>query len=157
MHVKIFKVALNECFSTCRILAVQQVAYGKPKHGSSEVERRIATRRPRVRNLPFLGPERIVFLSVTRVDGYVVAIIDNSYISEPSLELHSRALPSVGGITAQSAQPQGEIPEEGRTEKKVAYGIVWRLDPLPLLQWLIRCAYISLKKNVKVIFTIHFR
>ena len=30
-------------------------------------------------------------------------------------ELHSRAAPSVGGnITAQSVQPQGEIPEEGR-------------------------------------------
>ena len=32
-------------------------------------------------------------------------------------ELHTRAAPSVGGITAQSVQPQGEIPEEGRTEK----------------------------------------
>ena len=27
-------------------------------------------------------------------------------------------MPSVGGITAQSVQPPGEIPEEGRTEKK---------------------------------------
>ena len=35
----------------------------------------------------------------------------------PALALHSRAAPSVGGITAQSVQPQGEIPEEGRTEK----------------------------------------
>ena len=41
----------------------------KPKHGSSEVERR-----PRVRILPFLGSEKIVFLSVTRIDGYVVSI-----------------------------------------------------------------------------------
>ena len=38
-----------------------------------------------------------------------------SHISEPALELHSRAASSVGGnITAQSVQPQGEIPEEGR-------------------------------------------
>ena len=35
-----------------------------------------------------------------------------------ALELHSTAAPSVGGITAQSIQPQGEIPEKGRTEKK---------------------------------------
>ena len=47
-----------------------------------------------------------------------IEFLDNSHISEPALELHSRAAPSVGGITAQSVQPQGEIPEEGRTEKK---------------------------------------
>ena len=46
--------------------------------------------------------------------------LDNSPISEPALELHSRAAPSVEGIIAQSVLPQGEIPEEGRTvrEKK---------------------------------------
>ena len=33
--------------------------------------------------------------------------------------LHSRAAPSVGGITSQSVQPQGEIPEEGRIEKNL--------------------------------------
>ena len=38
-----------------------------------------------------------------------------SHRSVPAQELHSRAAPSVGGsITAQSVQPQGEIPEEGR-------------------------------------------
>ena len=38
-----------------------------------------------------------------------------SHISEPTQELNSRAMPSVGGnITAQSVQPQGEIPENGR-------------------------------------------
>ena len=41
--------------------------------------------------------------------------MDNIYISEPALELHSRDAPSVGGIiTAQSVLTQGEIPEEGR-------------------------------------------
>ena len=39
--------------------------------GGLEVERWIATR---VRILPFLGPERIVFLSITRIDGYIMAI-----------------------------------------------------------------------------------
>ena len=34
------------------------------------------------------------------------------------MELHSRAIPSVGGITAQSVLPQGKIPEEGRTVRK---------------------------------------
>ena len=29
--------------------------------------------------------------------------LDNSPISEPALELHSRAAPSVGGVTAQSS------------------------------------------------------
>ena len=39
----------------------------------------------------------------------------SSHISEPAQELHSRAVPSVGGNnTAQSVQLQGEIPEEGR-------------------------------------------
>ena len=42
-----------------------------------------------------------------------------SHISEPALELHNRAAPSVGGIAAQLVQPQGEIPKEGRTEKKL--------------------------------------
>ena len=38
-----------------------------------------------------------------------------SHISEPALELHRRATPSVGGnITAQLVLTQGEIPEEGR-------------------------------------------
>ena len=44
-------------------------------------------------------------------------VIDSEYshISEPAQELHSRATPSVrGNIIAQSVQPQGEIPEEGR-------------------------------------------
>ena len=41
-----------------------------------------------------------------------------SHISEPALELHSRAAPSVGGnITAQSVLTQGEISEEDRSEK----------------------------------------
>ena len=48
-----------------------------------------------------------------------IDFLDNSHISEPALELHSRAALSVGGITAQSVQPQGEIQEEGRTEKKI--------------------------------------
>ena len=39
----------------------------------------------------------------------------SSHISEPAQELHSRAVPIVGGNnTAQSVQLQGEIPEEGR-------------------------------------------
>ena len=46
-----------------------------------------------------------------------IEFLDNSHISEPARELHSRAAPSIGGITAQSVQPQGEIPEEGRTKK----------------------------------------
>ena len=41
------------------------------------------------------------------------------YISEPALELHSRAAPCVGGITAQLVLTQGGFPEEGRTEKKL--------------------------------------
>ena len=45
--------------------------------------------------------------------------LDNSHILEPALELHSRAKPSVGGITAQLVQPQKEVPEEGRAEKKL--------------------------------------
>ena len=64
------------------------------------------------------------------VDGFIVAHIHGTclhhgvswyywIISEPALKLHSRYAPSVGGITAQSVQPQGEIPEEGRTEKKL--------------------------------------
>ena len=43
-----------------------------------------------------------------------IGFLDNSHISEPALELHSRSAPSVRGITTQSVQPQGEIPEEGR-------------------------------------------
>ena len=43
-----------------------------------------------------------------------IEFLDNSHISE----LHSRAAPSVGGSTTQLVQPLGEIPEEGRTEKK---------------------------------------
>ena len=39
-------------------------------------------------------------------------------ISEPALELHSRAAPIVRGITTQSVLTQGKIPEEGRTGKK---------------------------------------
>ena len=46
-----------------------------------------------------------------------IEFLDNGHISEPPLELHNRGVPSVGGITAQSVQPQGEIPKEGRTEK----------------------------------------
>ena len=42
-----------------------------------------------------------------------------SHISEPALELHSRAAPSVGGnIIAQSVQSRGEILEEGRKKQK---------------------------------------
>ena len=41
------------------------------------------------------------------------------FISEPALELHSRAALSVRGITAQLVLTQGEIQEEGRTEKKI--------------------------------------
>ena len=42
-----------------------------------------------------------------------------SHISEPALELHSRAGPSVGGnITAPLVQPRGEILEEGRKKTK---------------------------------------
>ena len=47
-----------------------------------------------------------------------IEFLDNNHISEPALELHSRAVPSVRGITTQMVQPQGEIPEEGSTEKK---------------------------------------
>ena len=51
-----------------------------------------------------------------------IEFLYNSHISEPALglELHSRAAPSVEGITAQSIQPQAEIPEEGRTKKKLS-------------------------------------
>ena len=43
----------------------------------------------------------------------------NSHRSVPAQELHSRAVPSVGGsITTQSLQPQGEISEEGRKKIK---------------------------------------
>ena len=51
-----------------------------------------------------------------------IEFMDNSHISEPAPELHSRAAPSVGGITAQSVQPQGDILEEGRTDKKTLGG-----------------------------------
>ena len=44
--------------------------------------------------------------------------LDNNHISEPTLELHRRAAPSVGGITTQLVLTQREILEEGRTEKK---------------------------------------
>ena len=44
--------------------------------------------------------------------------LDNSHISEPALELHSRTAPSVGGTTAQLVLTQGEILEEGRIEKQ---------------------------------------
>ena len=58
-----------------------------------------------------------------------MGVLDNSHISEPTLEPHSRAAPVVGGITAQLVLPQGEIPEEGRTEKKTKritfYGIMY--------------------------------
>ena len=50
-----------------------------------------------------------------------IEFLDNSHISEPARELHSKSAPSVGGITAQSVQQQGEIPEEGRTEKNVVH------------------------------------
>ena len=48
-----------------------------------------------------------------------------SHISELALKLHSRAAPSVrGNITAQSVLTQVEIPEKGRSEKKMtAFGI----------------------------------
>ena len=50
-----------------------------------------------------------------------------SHISEPALELHSRAASSVGGnITAQSVQPQGEIPEEGRRKKSIVFSFSWQ-------------------------------
>ena len=42
-----------------------------------------------------------------------------SHRSVPAQELHCMAAPSVGGsITAQSVQPQEEIPEEGRKNTK---------------------------------------
>ena len=41
-------------------------------------------------------------------------------LSEPALEPHSRAVTRVGGnIIVQSVLTQGEIPEDGRSEKKV--------------------------------------
>ena len=50
---------------------------------------------------------------------YQVYFLDNSHISKPSLELHSRAAPSVRGIiTAQSVLTQGKIPEEGRKKMR---------------------------------------
>ena len=51
---------------------------------------------------------------VTPVSVNYAKVINSGYhhISEPALELHSRAAPSVrGNITAQSVQLQGEIPE----------------------------------------------
>ena len=59
--------------------------------------------------------------------------LDNSHIQEPALKLHSRAAPSIGGITAQSVQPQGEIPEEGRTEKRKKESNVYLKLQLPKL------------------------
>ena len=59
----------------------------------------------------------IVRTLVTPVRLNYAKVINSGYshISEPTLELQSRAAPSAGGnITAQSVQPQGEIPEEGR-------------------------------------------
>ena len=113
------------------------IVANKPKHGSSEVARWIAARQPQVRISPFLGPERIVFITlwillllwsyththtptpmVLPQSQCTIEFLDNSHISEPALELHSRATPSVECITAQSVQLQGEIPEEGRTEEK---------------------------------------
>ena len=42
--------------------------------------------------------------------------------TKPPQELNSRAVPSVGGsITAQSVQPQGEIPEEGRKKTLLSH------------------------------------
>ena len=38
------------------------------------LEWQIATRWPQVQILPFLSPGRIVFLSITRIDGYVMAM-----------------------------------------------------------------------------------
>ena len=51
-----------------------------------------------------------------------IKVINSGYnhISVPSQKLYSRAAPSVGGsITAQSVQPQGEMPEEGRKNSLV--------------------------------------
>ena len=59
---------------------------------------------------------------VTPVPVNYAKVINSGYshISEPALELQSRAAPSVrGNITAQSVQPQGEILEEGRRKKKL--------------------------------------
>ena len=47
-----------------------------------------------------------------------IEFLDNSLISDPALELHSRAAPSVGGITAQLVQPQGEIRRRAEQKKK---------------------------------------
>ena len=52
-----------------------------------------------------------------------IEFLNNSHISEPTLELHSRAAPSVRGITTQSVLTQREIPEEGRTEKRLLIAI----------------------------------
>ena len=43
-----------------------------------------------------------------------IEFLDKSHISEPALELHSRPMPSVGGITNQWVLTQREIPEKGR-------------------------------------------
>ena len=48
-----------------------------------------------------------------------IEFLDNSHISETALELHSRAAPSVGGITAQSILTQGENPGGRQNRKKV--------------------------------------
>ena len=59
---------------------------------------------------------------VTPVPVNYAKVINSGYshISEPALELHSRAAPSVrGNITAQSVQPQGEIQEDGRRKKNL--------------------------------------
>ena len=48
-----------------------------------------------------------------------MSIMDNSHLSEPALELHSRAAPSVGGIIpAQLVLTQGEISEKGTKKQK---------------------------------------
>ena len=59
----------EKAFKKCNINQIVIEA----KHGSSEVEWRIVTRGPRVQTSPILGPKRIVFLSVTCIDGYVMS------------------------------------------------------------------------------------
>ena len=64
-----------------------------------------------------------------------IEFLDNSYLSEPALELYSRAVPRVRGITPQSVQPQGEIQEEGRTEKKTTKQVHFSSKSVHLLNF----------------------
>ena len=124
------------------------------KHGSSEVQRRIATRLPTRLNFavsrslqncvskhkPFITLQILLLLrSYTHTHTHTpivlpqsqcnIELLENSHISEPTLELQSRAAPIVGGITAQAVQTQVEIPEECRTEKKLGCMFYQQISP----------------------------